>query len=292
MKPPRFEYFSPHTVEEAVDLLGRYDGEGKVLAGGQSLVPLLNMRLARPAALIDINAISTLDSLRAEDGTVAIGATIRQRALERAPLIAQRLPILAQAAPSISHQQIRSRGTICGSLAHADPAAELPALALALEAEMVVAGPRGTRTIPANGFYVGYLTTALEAADLLVEARFPSAPPDMAWAFLEVSRRQGDFALVGVVAGLSTDPERTIVTGARLVYFGVGPVPVRAREAERGLLGQRPGDDAFRAAGDAASRALDPQEDVHASADYRRSVAGALTLRALRKCLNDLGESA
>jgi CO/xanthine dehydrogenase FAD-binding subunit len=283
MKPPRFEYFAPASLDEAVALLHRYGGEAKVLAGGQSLMPLLNMRLARPAALVDINRVAGLHSLEAWDGGVTIGATIRQRALQREPLITERLPILVEAATHIGHHQIRSRGTICGSLAHADPAAELPALALAFDAELVARGPRGARTITADGFYRGYLSTALDPSEVLTEVRIPALPSSMAWAFLEVSRRHGDFALVGIVAGLTIDRDRDAVAEARLVYFGVGPTPIRATEAERQLIGQPPGGDAFSAAGEAASRAVDPVDDVHATAAYRRSVAAALTRRALRQ---------
>jgi carbon-monoxide dehydrogenase medium subunit len=289
MKPPRFEYFSPHTLDEALALLDQHGGDGKVLAGGQSLMPLLNMRLVRPSVLVDINRIDGLNKLEAWDGGVAIGAGVRQRAMERDPMIRERLPLLTEAVPVISHQQIRSRGTICGSLAHADPAAELPALAVALGAELVCAGAGGTRTITAEDFYVGYLTTALEPNEVLTEARFPAPSPEMAWSFLEVARRHGDFALVGIVAGLSVDAERDAVADARLVYFGVGSVPMRAHEAEKALIGQPPGDDAFRAAGATAGREIDPVDDVHATVAYRRSVAGALTQRALAKAWQKLG---
>ena len=292
MKPPRFEYFSPHTLGEAVSLLERYAGDGRVLAGGQSLMPLLNMRLARPAALVDINRVAELGAVRPWAGGVSIGATVRQRALQREPLISDRLPIVLEIAPHIGHQQIRSRGTICGSIAHADPAAELPALAVAMGAEMVVTGPRGVRAIAAADFYRGYLTTSLESAEILTDVRFSAPPPGMAWSFIEVSRRHGDFALVGVIAGLSVDRERGRVVDARLVHFGVGPNPKRASEVERMLVGAAPGEDAFRAAGEAASRNLDPDTDVHATADYRRSVAGALTRRALQYAWDKLGGAA
>src|SRR6266567_4950741 len=186
MKPPRFEYFSPRSISEAVSLLEHYAGDAKVLAGGQSLMPLLNMRLARPAALGDINRIEDLGEARPWDGGVSIGATVRQRALQREVLITDRLPIVLEIAPHIGHQQIRSRGTICGSLAHADPAAELPALAVALDAEMVAVGPNGTRSIDAAEFYRDYLTTNLGATEILTEVRLPALPAGMAWSFLEV----------------------------------------------------------------------------------------------------------
>ncbi len=286
MKPPRFEYFSPRSISEAVSLLEHYAGDAKVLAGGQSLMPLLNMRLARPAALVDINRIEDLGEARPWDGGVSIGATVRQRALQREVLITDRLPIVLEIAPHIGHQQIRSRGTICGSLAHADPAAELPALAVALDAEMVAVGPNGTRSIDAAEFYRGYLTTSLGATEILTEVRLPALPAGMAWSFLEVSRRHGDFALVGVIAGLKVDGDT--VSDARIVHFGVGPSPKRATDAERALVGASPAEDAFRSAGDVSARALDPPSDVHASAEYRRSVAGVLTRRALQQAWNKL----
>jgi aerobic carbon-monoxide dehydrogenase medium subunit len=281
MKPPRFEYFSPSSVVEAVSLLERYAGDAKVLAGGQSLMPLLNMRLARPAALVDINRVEELGEARPWDGGISIGATVRQRALQREALIADRLPMVLEITPHIGHQQIRSRGTICGSLAHADPAAELPALAVALDAEMIAVGPGGARRIPASDFYRGYLTTSLEPTEMLTEVHFPAPPADMAWSFMEISRRHGDFALVGVIVGLS-------LSEARIVHFGVGPSPKRATDAERALVGVSPGEDAFRSAGEASAGALDPPSDVHATAEYRRSVAGVLTRRALQKAWSRL----
>jgi aerobic carbon-monoxide dehydrogenase medium subunit len=290
MKPPRFEYYRPDSLGEAVALLERYAGDARILAGGQSLMPLLNMRLARPAALVDINRIEALGGVRGWEGGVSIGATVRQRALQREALITSRLPMVVEIAPHIGHQQIRSRGTICGSLAHADPAAELPALAVALGAEMVASGPGGERTIPAAEFYQGYLSTSLETAEILTEVRFPAPPPATAWSFMEMSRRHGDFALVGVIAGLGVDGGT--VSEARIVHFGVGASPRRATQAEGVLLGGTPGEDAFRAAGDAARRGLDPETDVHATAEYRRSVAGALTRRALHRAWDKLQGSA
>ena len=286
MKPPRFEYFSPHSIEEALSLLERYAGDAKVLAGGQSLMPLLNMRLARPAALVDINRIEELANVSAWDGGVSVGATVRQRALQRHASITARLPMVLEIAPHIGHQQIRSRGTICGSLAHADPAAELPALAVALGAELVATGPRGVRSIGAGDFYRGYLTTALQPTEVLTEVRFPAPAASMAWSFMEVSRRHGDFALVGIIAGLSVNGGS--ISDARIVHFGVGPTPSRAREAEHLLTGASPGDETFRTAADAATRAVDPSSDVHATAAYRRSVAGALTRRALHQAWEKL----
>lgn len=285
MKPAKFDYYDPVTLEEAVALLGEYGDDAKVLAGGQSLMPLMNMRLARPKVVVDVNHVAGGSAVQPWGDGVSVSLTTRQRALQREPLITGRLPVLHEAAGYIGHPQIRSRGTICGSLAHADPAAELPAVAVALDAEMVAAGPSGRRAIPAEQFFVHYLTTSLQPTELLAEARFPAPPANMAWAVLEVSRRYGDFALVGVIAGLAIDRAGNAISAARLAYFGVHPTPRRAREAEQALVGQVPGDEAFRAAGELAAQGLDPDTDIHATVEYRKSVSAALTVRALRQAL-------
>jgi CO/xanthine dehydrogenase FAD-binding subunit len=288
MKPPRFDYYDPRTLQEALEILDAHQGDGKVLAGGQSLMPLLNMRLARPKVVVDINRIQALSYIRPMESGVAIGANARQRALQQENLIAERLPLLREAAYYIAHPQIRSRGTICGSLAHADPAAELPALAMALDAELVATGLRGARTIPSDSFFLSFFTTDLQPNEILTEVRFPAPPKDMAWSILEVSRRHGDFALVGIVAGLAVDQERQAVTDARLIYFGVGPTPIRVKQAERALIGQRPAEAAWDAAARVASQGIDPSNDIHATEEYRRAVAATLTKRALRAALGKL----
>jgi len=292
MKPVRFEYYDPRSLQEALEILDAHQDDGKVLAGGQSLMPLLNMRLARPKVVVDINRIENLNYVRAANGVIVIGANARQRALHDQPLVAERIPLLREAAYYIAHPQIRSRGTICGSLAHADPAAELPALAVALDAELVLTGPKSTRTVSSNAFFLSFFTTDLRPNEILTEARFPAPPKDMAWSILEVSRRHGDFALVGIVAGLSLDQNREFITGARLVYFGVGPIPIRVKEAEAALVGQRSGDAVFEAAAQIASEGIDPSNDIHATVEYRRAVAGTLTRRALRAAVQKLGDSA
>ncbi|HEX9878659.1 MAG TPA: xanthine dehydrogenase family protein subunit M [Candidatus Binatia bacterium] len=289
MKPPRFEYHDPRSVQEAVKLLGEQPGECKILSGGQSLMPLLNMRLVRPKVIVDINRIQELNYVRPWNNGIAIGACVPLQAIETNSLFAQRIPILREAVRQIAHPQIRTRGTVCGSIAHADSAAELPALALALDAEMVATGPSGTRTIPASDFFVSYFTTSLGSNEILTEVRFPGPPQGMAWSFMEVSRRHGDFALVGAVTGLAVDSNRKAATAARLVYFGVGPTPIRVQEAEQALMGQPPGAAAFKAAADAVSRSLDPDNDLHASAEYRRAVAGTLTRRSLEQSWHKLG---
>jgi CO/xanthine dehydrogenase FAD-binding subunit len=286
VKPPPFEYHAPSSTAEALELLAQVGSDGKVLAGGQSLVPLLNLRLARPAHLIDINALqSEIGDIRADDGGLAIGALTRQRSAERSTLIAERCPLLAEALPLIGHPQIRNRGTIGGSLAHADPASELPAVAAVLEADLVVRGARGERVIRPDAFFVSYLTTTLEPDELLVEVRIPAWPSGAGWSYQEVSRRHGDFAMVGVAALVRLDPSGTIAE-ARLGYTGAAAAPVRARAAERSLAGQPPSADAFAEAAEQAGRDLDPQDDVHASAAYRRHVARVLTRRALQAAVN------
>jgi carbon-monoxide dehydrogenase medium subunit len=288
MKPARFDYFDPRTLEEAVSLRQQYGDDSTVLAGGQSLMPMLNMRLARPAVVVDVNRVNGADYVRAWDGGVAIGMTTRQRALTRDAQIAERFPLLGEAAQHIGHPQIRSRGTICGSLAHADPAAELPAVAVALDAELVAAGVSGPRVIPAADFFVSMYTTSLAPTEVLSEVRFPAPPPNMAWSFMEVSRRHGDFAMVGAIAGLAVDRTRNAITAARLVYCGVGATPQRIVEAEQALQGQPPGEAAFADAAALVSQGVDPHDDLHASTAYRRSVAGALTRRTLNQAWSKL----
>jgi carbon-monoxide dehydrogenase medium subunit len=291
MKPAKFDYYDPRSLEEALALLDRHPDDAKVLAGGQSLMPLLNMRLARPNIVVDINRIKELNYVRASNGGIAIGAIARQRALQTEKLIAQRVPILQEAAYYIAHPQIRSRGTICGSIAHADPAAELPALALALDAEMTLTSAKAVRTVGAETFFQSFFTTALETNEILTEVRFPAPPKDSAWCVLEISRRHGDFAIAGIVAGLALDADRQIIRRARLVYFGVGPTPMRVEAAEKALVGQVSEEAAFAAAGEIAGREIDPSNDIHASAEYRRAVAATLTKRALRAALEKLGKN-
>jgi aerobic carbon-monoxide dehydrogenase medium subunit len=288
VKPARFDYYDPRTFEEAVELLAGAGADAKVMAGGQSLMPLMNMRLVRPSVVVDINRVEGAGYVKPWDSGVASGATARLRAMEWNPIIGERLPILKMAARHIGHTQIRSRGTICGSIAHADPAAELPALAMALDAEMELQSSRGKRTVAAPDFFVDYLTTSLQPDEILAETRFPGSPAGMAWAFLEVSRRHGDFAMVGIVAGLALEANADAISDARLTYFGVGGTPVRCREVETALRGQAPGDDVFASAAAAVQPLLDPSDDVHATAAYRRSVAGVLTQRALTQAWQQL----
>ena len=280
MKPPRFDYLSPRSIDEALDILARHGDEAKVLAGGQSLVPLLSFRLVRPAYIVDLNDVDGFAGIRIDDGHLAIGAMTRQRAVETSPLVRERCPLLAEAMPQIGHVQIRNRGTIGGSLAHADPASELPAVVAALDGELILRSARGQRVLKAEQFFVAYLTTAAAADELLVEVRVPVAPPGTGSAFLEVSRRHGDFALVGVAATLTLD-EAGVCTAAAIALTGVGPTPVLARDAARAFVGERPAPTAFEAAARRVAERVQPDSDLHASSDYRRQLASVLTRRAL-----------
>ncbi|MBX6376974.1 MAG: xanthine dehydrogenase family protein subunit M [Clostridia bacterium] len=280
MKPPPFEYHAPVSLEEAVELLAELGGDAKVLAGGQSLMPLLNLRLAQPAHLVDVNGLEELAQIRPLDGGLAVGALVRQRAAERSELVRERCPLLAEALPLIGHFQIRSRGTVGGSLAHADPAAELPAVAAALDADLVVRSARGERVLKPEDFFLTVMTTTLEPDELLVEVRFPAWPEGAGWSFQEVSRRHGDFALAGVAAVLQLGGDGTIAD-ARLAFIGVGPTPVRARAAEQLLVGERPSPEVYAAAAEAAVADLEPESDLHATGAYRKHVARVLARRAL-----------
>jgi carbon-monoxide dehydrogenase medium subunit len=282
MKPPRFEYHAPRSVDEAVALLARYGGDAKPLAGGQSLVPLLNFRLARPAALIDLNRIPALAGIREVDGRVVFGAMTRQRTVEFSPVVTRRLPLLAEATRWVGHLPIRSRGTIGGSLAHADPSAEYPAVLTALDGTVVARGQKGERVLTATELFETYLTTSLGPDELLTEVRLPATPSGAGWAFEEFARRHGDFAIVGIAAALWRDAGRWTV---RLATAGAGPVPVRLREAEGIIERDGVGDKAVVAAAARAAELVQPDSDLHASADYRRNLTRVLTERALRKAI-------
>jgi CO/xanthine dehydrogenase FAD-binding subunit len=289
MKPPSFEYAAPATVREAVALLQEHDLEAKILAGGQSLMPLLNMRLARPSILIDVARIPDLDYIREADGGLAIGAMTRQRSVELSEAVRARHALVHAATMHIAHPQNRNQGTVGGSIAHADPAAEYPALAMLLDAEMRAAGPGGERTIAASDFFVTYLTTSMEPTEMLTEVRLPGLAPGTGWSIQELARRHGDFALAGVMATVTLDGSG-VCSDARLVLFGVGATPIRARDAEAMLRGTKPVATAFAAVADAASTALDePLSDVHASADYRRDLARVLSRRALEEAASRAG---
>ncbi len=288
MKLPQLDYEAPTTVPEAVELLAEHRDEASVLAGGQSLIPLLALRLAYPDVLIDINGIDELSGVSAADGWVAIGAMTREYVAEESETVADTVPLLAAALPFIGHEAIRSRGTIGGSLAHADPAAELPAVARALDAEFVVRGPAGERVVPAAEWFEGYLTTSRRPDELLVEVRFPTAEPGSGVSFQEVARRHGDFAIAGLATSVTLS--EGAITDARLAFAGMSDVPVRAVAAEDLLVGERPSAGLFEEAARRATGGIDPPGDLHGSPEYRKKVAAALVRRGLQAAVDNADE--
>jgi len=288
MKLPLLEYHAPQTVEGVLDLLDEHGDEAKVIAGGQSLMPMMAMRLARPAQLIDINGVSTLGGIGEQGGVLAFGATTREREAERSRLVAERLPVLAEALPFIGHVSIRNRGTIGGSIAHADASAELPAIALITDAQIVVRSRRGERTIAADDFFVSHYTTTLSDDECLVEVRMPTGPSGAGWSFQEVARRPGDFALVGAIAMVALD-EDAAIDRARICLFGVSDRPVRAAEVEAALAGATASLDAFDAAASDAAEYLEPASDMHGSSAYRRHLARVTVRRALTRAAQRAG---
>jgi aerobic carbon-monoxide dehydrogenase medium subunit len=278
MKPAPFEYHRPASLAETFDLLDRYGDDGRILAGGQSLVPALNLRLAAPRAVIDINRVPDLDAIRVTPEGLVIGALVRQEALERSPLIREHAPLIAAAMPHVGHSAIRARGTIGGSLALADPAAELPACAVALGATIRTGRRGGTRDIAADDFFRGIYTTALAPGEIVTGILVPR-PAGWRWDFEELARRHGDFALAGLTAGARL--EAGVVAEARLVFFGVGTRPVRARRAEAALAGRRADAETLAAAGRALDGDLDPPGDVHGSPALRRHLARVLLARVV-----------
>jgi len=285
MKPAPFEYFAPLELPEALDLLERYGEEAKILAGGQSLMPLINLRLARPRVIVDINRLRNLDAIStATDGGLTIGALARQRTLERSTFIQEQNPMLAAAMPLIGHFQIRNRGTIGGSLVHADPAAELPAVSVLLGGEFVFRSKSSARLVAAADFFLGYLATACRPGELLTEVRFPRWRPDDAWAVVEIARRKGDFALVGVALRAALD-DGGISQNVRIVMFGVGGKPQRMEQGEALLNGRRIDEALLRELSRVVAEELGPDSDVHASAAYRKEVGGVLVRRALQSAL-------
>jgi carbon-monoxide dehydrogenase medium subunit/6-hydroxypseudooxynicotine dehydrogenase subunit alpha len=280
VKPPPFEYHDPASLPEALGLLAEYGDEAKVLAGGQSLVPLLNFRLARPDRLVDVNKLDELAYIRFDDGVARIGALTRHAALERSDEVALRMPLLTEAVALVGHVQIRNRGTVGGSVAHADPAAELPVALAALDARYRVRSAAGERTVESEEMFVTHLTTSLAAEELLTEVEVAVPPPRTGAAFVEFARRHGDFALGGA-ATLVTLDEAGLCTRARIALLAAAPTPVRAYEAEEWLVGGRV--DAATAA-EAAARAVadvHPTGDIHGGAEYRRGLVETLVRRAL-----------
>ncbi|MBC7342842.1 MAG: xanthine dehydrogenase family protein subunit M [Clostridia bacterium] len=279
MKPSKFRYTAPSMVAEALDFLNEYGSDAKILAGGQSLVPMLNLRLARPKILVDINRVEELSFIRVEGDTLVIGALTRHAELEKSEIVKQNCPLLSEAAALIGSRAVRTRGTIGGSLAHCDPAAELPCVLHALGAEALVVSKQGERTISMDEFFITYFTTALRPDELIREIRVPVFTKRMGHAITEVWRRYGDFALVNVAAWIKTDSDEKVV-GAGIALGGVGGSPHKAKAADL-LVGKRPDEKAIKETAEAVADEISPESDNIASSDYRRHLAKVLTRRAL-----------
>ncbi len=289
MKPATFDYEVADSVEAALALLARGGGDAKVIAGGQSLVPMLNFRLLKPAVLVDINRIPGLDRIQERDDGIHVGALVRHRRLETDAVIARRLPAVAAAMTHVAHLAIRNRGTIGGSLSHADPAAELPMMALLADAVIEIAAPAGARSVAAEDFFVGTLTTDLGEEELVTGVMFPREAQAAGWGFEEVARRHGDYALAA--AAVTLDIEHGLIVQPRIALMGVGETPLRARAAEAVLDGQDFSEALAAEAAEAAMAATEPNTDLHASADYRRHLAGVLVRRALGAAVRRAAEA-
>lgn len=290
MKPAPFEYHAPDSLDEALELMGQYAEEAKLLAGGQSLVPAMNFRVVQPVRLIDLNRVNELSYIREDRDVIRIGAMTRERHLEFDTTIEKRMPLLHEAVQFIAHPQIRNRGTIGGSLVNADPAAELPVLMLALNARLKAKNRSGERWIDAQDFFVGMFTTALEPDEILVEIELPFSAPRTGWSFMEVAPRAGDYALMGVAALVALD-ENDKCNSARLVYLNAGDGPVDAKEAAKILEGEVLDDQAIdSAAAHASGTEINPFGNVHTSPEFQRHLAKVLTKKALRQAIHRAGE--
>lgn len=284
MKPPSFDYVRPRSLSEALGILAARGDGARLLAGGQSLMPALNMRLLSPELVVDIGGLDDLRGIVERDGLVRIGALTRHVDLQRSAIVVRHVPLLAAAIDHVAHPAIRNRGTIGGSIAFADPAAELPACAVALQARMIVAGMAGTRIVPADEFFLGIYETALGPDEILVALEFDAVGPDQRSAFAELARRRGDYALVGLAAHARVDADR--LDEVRLVYFSIGPTPVRARTAEALLTGRPLTRDTVTAAQAALAADLDPPADTQASSAARRQMARVLLARVVMELLD------
>jgi CO/xanthine dehydrogenase FAD-binding subunit len=286
MKPAPFKYASPPTITSALELLAENAYDAKLLAGGQSLIPAMNFRLTQPTMLIDLNRLDELDYVRTKNNTVQIGSMTRQRTLERSQLIKDMLPLLSETLPFISHSQVRNRGTIGGSLAHADPAAELPAILVALQGRLRIRNRLGERWVPAEEFFKGIFTTDLAQDEIIVEVEYPAVSNGEGWSFLEFSRRKGDYALMGVAALLTVDPQG-FCRRVRLVYLNSGEIPIVASQATELMEGEKPSDTLFKAvARVAAQDVIAPTANIHASVPYLRHLAYSLTKNVLAVALS------
>jgi aerobic carbon-monoxide dehydrogenase medium subunit len=283
MKPAAFEYIRPASVGDALQALAKHGAKGKILAGGQSLVPMMNLRLARPEVVIDINRLPGLDQIRVDGSDLVIGALARHSNLHDSTIVAKQCPLMSEAYRHVAHKPIRNRGTLGGNVSHADPASEMPAVLLATDASLTAAGGKGERKIAAKDFFQGALQTALKAEELLTEIRIPAAPAGQGYAFEEISSRKGDFALGAVAVTLRVSGGQC--TQAAIAVAGMGDRPVRLSQVEAGLVGKPIDDAAIARAAAAAKQAVKPDSSVHADVDYKRDLAEALTARALKRAL-------
>ena len=291
MKPAPFEYYVPDSLEQALDLMSQHVGEGKILAGGQSLVPAMNFRVAQPSVLVDLNRLAELSFIREEGQTIRIGAMARERHLEFDSSIAKRIPLLTEATPFIAHPQIRNRGTIGGSIVNADPAAELPVLMLALSARLKAKNVAGERWVDAHDFFAGMFTTALEPDEILVEIELPFMSPRTGWSFMEVAPRAGDYALMGVAALVTLDEAGKCVQ-TKLVYLNAGDGPMDAKEASKILQGENLNDKLIESAAVLASeQEITPFGNMHASQEFQRHLANVLTKNALKQAMRRAEEN-
>jgi carbon-monoxide dehydrogenase medium subunit len=284
MKPAPFKFHAPRDLAGALDVLAEYGDGARILAGGQSLVPLMNLRMIRPDALVSINDCADLDYVRAENGRLVVGARVRQAQAEEMQLVQRDCPLLAEALPFCGGQANRNRATICGSLAHADPLAELPAVALALDAEFEVASKAGVRRIPGQDFFISELTNCMAPGEMLAAVRFARTQPGEKHAFIEISNRRHGFAVAGVAVRLRLDPDGGC-NFARIAMIGGGSGASRATSAEQALVGSKLDETAIAAAAQAAQASARPPSDAHADSDYRRHVLGVLLTRALKRAL-------
>ena len=289
MKAPPFQYHRPATLGEAVEMLASLGDDAKILAGGQSLMPVMAMRLGQPAHLVDIGSIPGLaDITVADNGVVSLGPLVRHEQAKRSPMLAVQAPMIGQAMRWVAHRAIRTQGTVLGSIAHADPAAEMPAVVLATEATLVATSTRGEREIAANDFFHGFLTTALAADEILTSVRFPAWSPQRRSTVVEVARRSGDYALVGLAASVTLDETGTTITEAALSFFGVGSTAMRATAAEDELRRKPATAESYALAAAAVKDTLTPPSDVHATRAYRCHVAGELTKQALTTAIGEV----
>lgn len=290
MKPAPFEYRAPDSIEQAVELYSQYNGEAKILAGGQSLVPAMNFRVVQPSVLVDLNGVSELSYIHEDGDVLRIGSMARERHLEFDPLIPKRTPLLAEAVHFIAHPQIRNRGTIGGSVVNADPAAELPVLMVALNARLKAKNKSGERWISAPDFFVGMFTTALEPDEILVEIEIPFSSRRTGWSFMEVAPRAGDYAMMGVAVLVTLDDAGKCMQ-AKLVYLNAGEGPVEAKESEKLLEGEALNDEVIEsAAAKASQEEIHPFGNIHASSEFQRHLANVLTKKALKQALQRAGE--